>query len=256
MNEKTSVESLGKSIGYWLNSGSPLIAEAVAIQGYDYLCIDEQHGFYDFSEIRNSIVAINAASRIHTSSQEVYVRVGENDPFLIGRVLDAGADGVIVPQISSIQDAEKLVHSVKYHPLGSRSFGPMRARWRGNTTPGQISSASAAIAMIETRAGIENIEGICSVEGLDGLYIGPSDLAISLGQAPGGQDNEVLENAIAHVRQHAAESDIRIGIHTFSGEEAYARLSQGFDFASVASDLTHIQGLARAHLVKAKELLR
>lgn len=251
-----SIESKEKSVGYWLNSGSPLVAEAIAMQGYDYLCIDEQHGFYDYSDIRNSIVAINAASGMLPSPPDVYVRVGANDPLLIGRVLDAGANGVVVPQISSARDAERLVNSVKYPPQGARSFGPMRARWRGHATPHEINSASFACAMIETREGLENIDSICAVDGLDGLYIGPSDFAISLGETPGVRDSDALEAAIRHVRARAADAELSVGIHTFSADEAYTRLRQGFTFVSIASDLTHIQGIARDHLVKVKELLK
>jgi 4-hydroxy-2-oxoheptanedioate aldolase len=178
------------------------------------------------------------------------VRVEANDATPIGRALDAGATGVIVPLIDTAEDAALAVAASRYPPTGIRSYGPMRSQLRIGPTPADADRDTVVIAMIETPLGLDNVEAICAVPGLDGVYVGPSDLRLAVG---GASPSDVsvdgpFEAAVTRVRQAAAAAGIAAGIHTPAGEIAARRLNEGYTFATVASDLTHLKAASAAHL--------
>lgn len=161
--------------GASLSLGSPFIAEIMVRTGLDYLYIDQQHGLTSFDTLVHMLRAID-----HTATAPI-VRVRSNDAGLIGQVLDAGADGVIVPMVNSVEEARRAAAACRYAPEGQRSFGAFRASM---TRGGDIRRANERVVcfvMIESAAGLEQAEAIASVPGVDGVYIGQADLAVSLG---------------------------------------------------------------------------
>jgi 4-hydroxy-2-oxoheptanedioate aldolase len=161
---------------------------------------------------------------------------------------------VIVPLIDTAEDAVRAVQAARYPPAGIRSYGPARSGLRIGPTPAVADAETVVIAMIETRQGLENLEAICATPGLDGIYVGPSDLRLAVGgKYPGDPDvAETFDAAIELIARTAAAAGIAAGIHTHSGEEARAQLAAGYTFATVSSDLDHLQAVAAAHLKAAR----
>jgi 4-hydroxy-2-oxoheptanedioate aldolase len=227
--------------GYWISSGSPVLVERVAMTGYDYVCIDLQHGLMDYAAMLNSLIAIDAGG------SAAVVRVPNHDPAWIARALDAGAQTVVVPLVNNAAEAAQVVSACQYPPAGIRSFGPTRSSLRIGPDPRDADAAVGCVVMIETAEGIDNIESICAVPGLTGVYVGPSDLALALGAAsPGdGPDMPEFRQTLARVCKAAADSGIAAGMHCYTGEEAAKALADGFTFFSLSNDLNHLQQHAR-----------
>lgn len=238
-----------RALGYWVVLDAPVATERLARLGYDYVCVDGQHGLVEYSGILRALTAVDAGG-----ASVGLVRVGANDPFLIGQALDAGAAGVIVPLVNSADDAARAVSAAMYPPQGTRSYGPMRSALRIGPKPAESNAAVACLAMIETPEGLANVEEICAVPGLVGIYVGPSDLCIAVGGAyPGDPDvADVFEAALVRVREAAAAAGVAAGIHTPAGADAARRLAEGFTFATVSSDLTHLERSAADHLAAAR----
>ncbi|GAA3846907.1 aldolase/citrate lyase family protein [Streptomyces phyllanthi] len=237
-------------VGYWSVLDSPVSTERIARLGYDYVALDAQHGLIDHAGVLASLTAIDTKG----STAVGLVRVEANDPSPIGKALDAGAAGVIVPLIDSAQDAADAVAAVRYPPLGRRSYGPMRAALRIGPDPADAHRETVVLAMIETAEGLAHVEEICATEGLDGVYVGPSDLRIAIGGTT-SRDPAVaaeFEAALVTVRTAAAAAGIAAGIHTGDGAAAAKRLAEGFTFATVACDLVHLEQVASGHLAAAK----
>jgi 4-hydroxy-2-oxoheptanedioate aldolase len=232
-------------VGYWMTLDAPPAAERIARLGYDYVCFDAQHGLFGYAGMLHGLLAVQAGG-----ASVGLVRVGANDPYHIGRALDAGASGVIVPLVDSAEQAEAAVRATRYPPSGVRSYGPMRSGLRIGPTPAVSNESVVCLAMIETRSGLEHVEEICRVPGLAGVYVGPSDLTLGIGGAAPG-DPEVAEAftaALARVAAAAADAGVAAGVHTASGEQAAERLAQGFTLATVSSDVVHLEQAAAAHL--------
>ena len=236
-------------VGYWVVLDSPTATERLACIGYDYVCMDGQHGLFGYSGMLAGLTAVDAAG------QSVgIVRVGVNDAATIGRALDAGAAGVIVPLVNSAEEAARAVAASRYPPVGSRSYGPGRSLRGVRPLPADVNDAVTVLSMIETAEGLANVEAIAGTPGLDGLYIGPTDLTIGLGGVALGDSSvaDAFESALARVRRACEDSGIAAGLHTSSGEEAAKRISEGFTFVSVAGDLSHLEAAAQAHLTVAR----
>ncbi|AOS61030.1 HpcH/HpaI aldolase family protein [Actinoalloteichus hymeniacidonis] len=239
-----------QAVGYWVVLDDPIATERLARIGYDYVAVDAQHGLLGYTGIRDAMLAIDAGA-----TSAAMVRVEQNDPFAIGRVLDAGATGVIVPLIDNAEDAAAAVRSTRYPPHGRRSYGPMRAQLRVGPTPAVSDEATLVLAMIETPEGLANVDEICATPGLDGVYVGPSDLRLAVGGAT-STDPAVdgpFEEAVEKIAKAAEKAGIAAGIHNPSGEAARRRLAQGYTFASVACDLVHLEQAARSHLAAARD---
>jgi 4-hydroxy-2-oxoheptanedioate aldolase len=235
-------------LGYWVVLDCPPATERLARTGYDYLAIDAQHGLLDYAGVLNALMAVDAGGAVGL------VRVEANLPTPIGKALDAGAGGVIVPLVSTAAEAAAAVAAARYPPSGIRSYGPMRSGLRIGPTPAEANEATVVLAMIETPEGLANVEAIAATPGLDGLYIGPSDLTIAVG-GTSPTDAAVaaeLDRALLRILAACDTAGITAGVHTFSGEEAAARLAAGFTFVSVSADLTHLEQAAAAHLAVAR----
>ncbi|RNG34515.1 HpcH/HpaI aldolase family protein [Streptomyces botrytidirepellens] len=237
-------------IGYWSLLDAPIAAERLARVGYDYLAFDAQHGLFGYQGMLNNLLATDTKG----STAVGMVRVEANDLTYIGKALDAGASAVIVPLIDSARDAADAVAAVRYPPVGRRSYGPMRAQLRIGPNPADTHDETAVLAMIETADGLANVEEICATPGLDGVYVGPSDLRLAIGGAtstdPSVQDE--FEQALTRVRKAAEAAGIAAGIHNADGASAARRLAEGFTFASVAADVVHLQQIATSHLEAAR----
>ena len=235
-------------VGYWVVLDSPAMAERLARLGWDYVSLDAQHGLFGYSGMLAALTAIDAGGR-----SVGMVRVAANDATSIGRALDAGAAGVIVPLVNTAEDAAAAVAATRYPPVGIRSYGPMRSALRVGPVPAEANASVVVLAMIETPQGLANVDAIAATPGLDGLYIGPSDLTLAVGGATPA-DPAVAEEfaaALTKVREACEANQIAAGIHTPSGKVAAQRLAAGFTFVSIASDLTHLELAAQAHLAEA-----
>lgn len=241
----TRLRNRERILGYWSVLDCPVATEWLAYVGWDYLALDLQHGLIGYAGMLSGLTAVDAAG-----GPVGLVRVEANDPTPIGRALDAGAAGVIVPLVNDAAGAARAVAAATYPPNGIRSYGPMRSQLRIGPVPAEADRDTVVLAMIETPEGLANVEEICAVPGLDGVYVGPSDLRLAVGGAH-PQDPAVadqFEAAVTRVREAAAAAGVAAGIHTPDGAVAARRLAEGFTFASVASDLTHLKAASAAHL--------
>lgn len=216
----------------WLAVPSSFSAEVMAQQGWDSLTVDLQHGIVDYQAMVGMLQAISTTATVPV------VRVPWLEPGALMKALDAGAYGVICPMVNTREDAQKLVAYTHYAPRGTRSFGPIRAAMYGG--PDYASQANDTIvtfAMIETKQALDNLDDILSVEGLDAIYIGPSDLSLALGCRPVFDDvDPPVAEAIAHILARAKAHGLRAGIHNGDPAVARARVAMGFDFVTLGSD--------------------
>ncbi|MBO0713847.1 MAG: hypothetical protein J2O39_10150 [Acidimicrobiales bacterium] len=236
------------AVGAWCTLGSPFAAELCAAEGFDYLCVDLQHGLYHLDTM---VPTLMAASRAGVTP---IARVPINQAHYIGKVLDAGAEAVIVPMVNSREEAERAVAACRYAPDGVRSFGPVRAGlFLGQAPPMEVNHESTCLVMIETAQAVENAEQICSTPGLDGIYVGPADLAISMGLSPGtATTSSEYTDAIEHVRKTCDACHIVPGIHTGGGEQARAYLDAGFKMVTLSSDAALLRAAHRAELARVR----
>jgi len=236
------------AFGLWSVIPSSISAEIFAKTGVDYVCVDQQHGVVGYDSMVPMFQAIRAEGAAPIT------RVLSNDPFLIMKALDAGAWGVIVPLIGSAEDAARAVSACRYPPQGIRSFGPVRAAGViGSRDPEKLGGEVLCLVMVETREALERVDEIAVTPGLDGIYIGPSDLALSLGIAPTLeiQEGEHAE-AVGRIREACHRNGIAAGIHCPSGEWAKKHAEAGFDLVTVATDATLLRGAALRELTVAR----
>ncbi|MCB1675549.1 MAG: hypothetical protein KDI01_04625 [Halioglobus sp.] len=235
------------SLGAWSNLSDIHLAETLGRMGFDWLCFDLQHGLMDYSHLPALLPAVTGLP------VTPLVRVAANQPEQIGKALDAGAQGVIVPMVNTAEEALRAVAACRYPPDGNRSCGPLRdAMIEGfeylNTANQQI----ACIAMIETEEGLDNVEAIAAVPGLDALFVGPMDLCYGLGLPPGDFDNASFKAAIVRILGAAAQHGIASGMFGYSPEMAHAALNEGFNFASAGTDVSFFRKGAQQALNTAR----
>lgn len=237
-----------QTIGCWLSLANTYSAEAIAKLGFDWVCIDLQHGIIDYTDLANMLPAIS------TTDATPLVRVPWNEPYEIMKVLDAGAYGVIVPMVNNREEAEQAVAACRYPPQGNRSFGPIRAAlYAGKGYAQEANEQIACIAMIETQEGIEKVDEIASTPGLNGLYIGPADLALAMGlPVSGDQPQEEHLEMVKHIQSVAVRHSKAIGIHTSSLAYAQKYLELGFNFVTLGSESGHMMKNAAKELAAAR----
>jgi len=216
----------------WLALPDSFSAEVMAHQGFDALTIDMQHGLVDFQRM----VAILQA--ISTTATVPLVRVPWLEPGVLMRALDAGAYGVICPMISTPEDAQRLVSYTRYAPQGTRSFGPVRASlYAGADYASHANRTVLAFAMIETAQALDNLDAILAVDGLEAIYVGPSDLSLALGCKPVFDDVEPkVAQALAHIAARAQAHGVLAGVHCGRADVAKARVDLGYRFVTIGSD--------------------
>ena len=237
-NQKTA-------IGGWLSIPSGISTEIMAHQEWDVLTIDMQHALVSVSDMVPMITAIS------TTNVTPFVRVPWLEPGIIMKALDAGSFGVICPMINTLEDAERFVSYCRYAPQGTRSFGPGRAAlYAGNDYATQANDTILTLAMIETLEAMDNLEGILKVEGLDAVFVGPSDLGLSLGNAPGNHEEPVLLEAIETILNKAKSNGKRVGIYTLTPEYAKRMIKLGFDYVVIGSDARMLTAQAKKVLTE------
>ena len=216
----------------WLGLPSMLAAESISHQGWDSVTVDMQHGHIDFA----SMVAMLTA--ISTTTAVPLVRVPWNEPGDVMRALDAGAYGVICPNIDTREQCERFVAACRYAPQGYRSVGPRRAvLYGGADYIAKANETVLAVVQVESTLGLKNVAEIGGVKSLDMIYVGPTDLALSLGRdIRAGLADTVLLQAIDQILVAAKAAGVRTGIYCRNAEDAKAMFAKGFDLVTVTSD--------------------
>lgn len=216
----------------WMNTDSPYVAELMGASGLDAVCLDMQHGVAHIQDVYPIMQAISATDAVPM------VRLPCLDASMIMKVLDLGAYGIICPLINTSEEVAQMIAASSYPPVGGRSYGPVRGTLYGGADyPLKANETIIRLAMIETAQGLANLEAICQTPGLDGIFIGPSDLAIALGHRPSPEHTvPELEDAIALCLETAHRVGIKAGIFCSGGKGAKARSAEGFDFVVPSHD--------------------
>ncbi|MCC7272629.1 MAG: 2,4-dihydroxyhept-2-ene-1,7-dioic acid aldolase [Alphaproteobacteria bacterium] len=225
-----------------------VMAQGVAGLAWDSLTVDMQHGVQDYGS------AIPCWQAIATTGVTPLVRVPWLDEGAIMKSLDGGAMGVICPMINTADQAKRLVEACRYPPLGQRSFGPIRAGFYGADYQPAANASVVVMAMIETQQALDNLDAILSTKGLDGIYIGPADLSLSLTGKVGFDHAEgtVQYDAIMGILEKCKKHGVKAGIHTGSGDYAKKMAGKGFQFTTIGSDSRLMQVGMQVELAKVK----
>ncbi|HKM61235.1 MAG TPA: aldolase/citrate lyase family protein [Acidisphaera sp.] len=240
---KQRLKSGKACINAWLAIPSGFSAEVMAQCGWDSVTVDMQHGVQDYLSLVQCYQAVGQypATRM--------VRVPWNEQGIIGKVLDAGAEGVICPMVNTREQAEALVSSCKYPPKGTRSNGPIRWALYGELSAYQntANDETLVMPMIETQQALDNLDAILDVPGVDGIYVGPSDLGFSLGLVPklDREEPQILTIYERLIRETGKRGQFA-GVHCGSAAYAVRAIGMGFRFCSIMNDSGLLAGAARA----------
>jgi 4-hydroxy-2-oxoheptanedioate aldolase len=232
------------AVSGWLSFGNSYSAEIVGMSGVDCVTVDLQHAM---TGIADMIVMLQALSATPATP---FVRVPGLEPAIIMKALDAGSYGVICPLVNSAADADALVRASSYPPAGGRSFGPARGLLYGGADYAQHANETIVrLAMIETREGLAAVDDICAVPGLDGIFVGPSDLGLNLGKGTSADPTDgETKAAIDRCLAAAKAAGKRAGLFCPSGAVAERRIRQGFDFVVPNSDANLLKAALAAEL--------
>ena len=238
----------GKALNAWCGIPSPVATENIAQAGWDSITIDMQHGLVDYSDMVGMLQAV--ATREATP----IVRVPWNEPGIIGKALDAGAEGIICPMINTPEEAKALADACLYPPDGLRSFGPARAMWRhGPEYPKHANDQIIVMAMIETQKAVSNLDAILEVPGIHAVYIGPADLGLTHGFVPKGDRDEpellaIIDQILDGCKRHGKFA----GIHCMDPRYAAGMLDKGFDLATIGADNVLLNTAAKQAVAAAR----
>jgi 4-hydroxy-2-oxoheptanedioate aldolase len=241
----------GQALLAWMGLNEPALAELMARENFDAVMLDMQHGAFDFAGASRAILSVALAGK------PAIVRVPVGGFALASRLLDAGASGIIAPMINSGDDARQFVEFTKFPPLGGRSWGPRAAlTLSGLDGPAYLKAANAMtqnVAMIETRAALDSLDEILGVAGVDGVFVGPSDLSIALSSGrsvdPRG---EALMREMPRIVERATAHGKYAGLWCFDGADARAMLALGFRFCNVSSEQILLRSAVRSELAAAR----
>ena len=247
---KQLAENGNSAVNAWLSSESGYVAEVLGYSGYDAVTVDLQHGQFGIDAVPRLLQAISATPAMP------WVRCSGNDLAEINKLLDMGAYGIICPMIETVEQAEELVKATRYAPMGRRSFGPARGLLYGGADYlNQANDNIIVLAMIETPKGLENAEEILQVPGLDGIYIGPNDLALSLGISPAQhwQETELsvhIPNLINLCQKYKKYS----GIFCSDVEMASAMMGFGASLVTPGNDIQMLRSEASKRIYELNNL--
>jgi 4-hydroxy-2-oxoheptanedioate aldolase len=227
----------GEVVTGWLAIPSSISAELMAQQGFDALTIDLQHGATDYTDMVPMLQAISI------TDTAPFVRVPWNDPSIIGKVLDAGAYGVICPMVNTAEEAAAFVKACRYFPQGGRSVGPLRASlYAGSDYFQHANDTVVTMAMIESAEAVKNLEDILKTPHLDAIFVGPSDLAVTMGEAPGFDPRyPAVYEAIEYIAAKCKEAGVIPGIHCGSVAYGADMRKLGYRFMAYLSDFRMMQ---------------
>jgi len=242
------------TVGSWITIGNPIVAEIMAQAGFDWLTIDMEHSAITL-DITQDLIRI-----IELHGVPPLVRVGHNEPNLIKRVMDAGAEGVVVPMVNSKINAEKAVSSVKYPPVGFRGVGLARAQKYGADFEEYRKwnqENSIVIVQIEHIDAVNNLEEILSVKGIDGFIVGPYDLSASMG-FPGQFDHPDVKKALMHIESTAQSLNVLSGFHVISPEinAVKEKLKHGYRFIAHSLDILFLGEACRNSVKSCNDMIK
>jgi 4-hydroxy-2-oxoheptanedioate aldolase len=248
-NVKSIWKRGGAVINGWLGIPSSVAAENMAQANWDALTVDLQHGLVDYQ------TAVTMLQAVSTTATVPLARVPWLEPGIIMKLLDAGAYGIVCPMINTRAECEAFVQACRYPPLGYRSFGPVRATWYSGADYFKHANTTViTMAMIETKQAVENLDEILSVPGLDSLYIGPNDLAITLGCAPSSVPTDpIVLGAIKTIVAGAKKHGIYAGIHCGSTAMAKEMITLGFQFLTLLADNAFLAAAAKGAVAEMRE---
>jgi 4-hydroxy-2-oxoheptanedioate aldolase len=232
----------------WCSLGSAIVAEAVAREGFNPVAIDQQHGLWDYADTKMGIAAIRQAG------SAALLRIPLNDFGGASRALDWGAEGIVAPMINNVADAKRFVGATKFPPIGERSWGPHRAMMQAGVSDPKVylreaNEAVVTLAMIETREAMDNINAIAAVPGIDVLFVGPSDLSITLSNgAELDPHSKTIEAALDKVLAAVKKAGKIAGLYCVNGERAIATAKRGFRFLAVGNDLGFLRAGVAPHI--------
>ncbi|OLT13837.1 hypothetical protein BJF78_21020 [Pseudonocardia sp. CNS-139] len=227
-------------VGGWLQLPGSAVAELVGSAGFGFVCVDQQHGLIGDDALLPALQALRA------TGTPAVVRVPLNEPSAIGRALDHGADGVIVPMVDDAEATAAAVAACHHPPRGVRSFGPTRLGWAPPAGPPRC------VVMVESVAAVDAAPAIAAVEGLDAIFVGPTDLALSAGIAPSAQlDDPGYRRMLERVVAAARGRGLPVGIYCASPEHAQHYRRTGFTFFALMSDAAMLLAAAKANLAAA-----
>lgn len=240
----------GAVINGWCAIPSSYSTEIMARQGFDSLTLDMQHGVVDYQVAISMLQAIGTVPGLTP-----FARVPWVDPGRVMKILDAGVLGVICPMVNNRETAEELVKMCSYPPRGYRSFGPIRAKvYWGNDYHEHINDSVVVMPQIETVEAIENLDEILSVDGIDAVYVGPSDLSMALGRPPrAGQSDPVCVEARDKIVEACKRHGVVAGIHQQNAEGALEQIRRGFRFVTIASDNRFLSHKAKEEMAAVRE---
>jgi 4-hydroxy-2-oxoheptanedioate aldolase len=231
----------------WVGMPDPLIAESVSRTGFDAVLLEAQHGLHDTGSLMRSIAAIAFAG------VPALVRIPVADNATASRVLDMGAEGIVAPMVNSAADARALVAATKYPPVGERSWGPSRAMALRGTQQQQHLEAenatSVIFAMIETREALDAVDQIAAVDGIDGLFLGPNDLSLTLSRgAQLAPSDSSLSGPFGRIAEAARKAGKIPAVYAATPERGRYFRSLGFQFIALGSDQAYLANGAKAML--------
>jgi 4-hydroxy-2-oxoheptanedioate aldolase len=229
------------TLGCWLSIGSPVVAAIMGRVGFDWVVVDTEHGTLGYDATLLSVHELLATETVPI------IRVAWNDAALIKRALDTGALGILVPMVMSAEEAKRAVDAAKFPPQGVRSVGGFSAQlWHGDDYFVAANEEILVAVQVEHEEAVRRVREICRVEGVDVVFIGPNDLAASLGlTGTPFRDDPRWQSAVQAVLDAANEFGKAAGIQTASVAEAKQRLAQGFRFVAVSSDARLLYGALR-----------
>jgi 4-hydroxy-2-oxoheptanedioate aldolase len=235
-------------------TGSPIVGETLAREGFAAVVLDAQHGLWDIASL------IVGSAAIHHAEATPVIRVPFNDFALVSRALDFGAEAIIAPMINNVSDARQFAAAAKYPPVGERSWGPLRAMalQKHRTTSvdymREANEGTLTFAMIETATALGNVDAIAATPGIDALFVGPYDLATALS---GGTAQDVhaapVEQAIDKICAAAKKAGKIPGIYCRNAEGAVAMAGRGYRFIIAGNDLTTLREATAAQLKMLKD---
>ena len=252
MSLKQKLKKNELTLGSWITIGHPAIVDIMASAGFEWLVVDMEHTSIDLTTAHNLIATIQA------NGMKALVRVSKNEEVIIKRILDIGADGIVVPMVKSRADALEAIDYAKYPPVGKRGVGLFRAQKYGlgfDEYKKWVNEELVIIAQIEHYKAVENIEEIITTDGIDGVIIGPYDLSGSMGY-PGEYDREDVKNGIAKVLKVCKENNIPSGFHVIESDPSKLneRIEQGCTFLAYSLDFFFLGDGARAGMQKVKRI--
>ncbi|MBT8324366.1 MAG: 2,4-dihydroxyhept-2-ene-1,7-dioic acid aldolase [Winogradskyella sp.] len=242
------------SIGSWLTIPHMSVVEILSSAGFEWLTIDIEHSAIDFETTQNLI------SQIQANQMEALVRVSKNDEVIIKRVMDAGANGVVVPLVKSADEAKAAVSYVKYPPIGKRGVGLSRAQHYGigfESYQKWVNEESIVIVQIEHIDSVNNLSEILDVEGVDGIIVGPYDLSASMGK-PGKFDDQDVKEVLARIDKITTEKNKPLGFHVISSDhtKTLEKINSNYKFVAFSLDFFFLGDKAREEMQQLKDKLK